>query len=274
MLSGLSAGSESATAPAPEQSLSAKEQSLFPADAAPEVPPSAEDFWGERAAAIHDAVQAPAGGWPSAGAAAADDARTATNAASGSCSSPTHGITRTPVSARGARARYHGLRSRPLAAAACLAILALAGFALALNPLGARTARREVVSGSKLPLASVLSDGVSRALARGLSRIGSPVAPHRALIARSARIRRRVAHTRPISRPMHAATPVASSDIVTAHPTAATYATHETPAAPAYTPSPPPASVSSSAARSSSSSAPVSATGASGALGPIQSPNG
>jgi hypothetical protein len=245
-------------------------QGVFQADAMPDPPPSAEDFWGERAAAIHDALEAPVDHRPSYGGGA--DAGGVADNGSGS-SAPSIG--RGPVSAHRARVRYRGLRSKSLAAAACLAILALAGFALALHPFGARTPRHALGGVSKLPLASVLSNALSRALTRDLPRIGSAAPHHHAAFAGRNRIRRHPVHLRSIAQPVHASTPVLTSGSVGAHPTAA-YASHETSTTPTstYTPSPPPANASSSTARAPSSNASVSATGASGALGPIQSPNG
>lgn len=222
-----------------------------PATATSEPPPSAEDFWGERAAAIHDALQAPADEWPPAAAAGDDPSRAESDA-------------RACVS-------NGGVSGRSLAAAACVAILALAGLATALNPLGGGASRHGAGGGPRLPLASVLNNGVSRALTLELSRIKLSTARPRIRVVGSARARRQRTRSRPISEPVHYTTHAAIS-----HPGVPAYTVRVTPAASAPTdaaetqtsrPSP-------LEARPTSSRSTAPATGASGALGPIQSPNG
>jgi hypothetical protein len=231
--------------------------------ATPDPPPSAEDFWGERAAAIHDALQAPVDEWQPAG--AGDESDSASQAAS-----------RPPLSTNRPRVRHGRRHPRSLAAAACLAVLALAGLAVALNPVGAGTSRRGDAGGSKIPLASVLSNGVSRALSRDLPRIGGTIARTRTRVTGSAASGRHPAHTRPRLKPEHPTTPARTIVAVSLHPAAGAYTARA--ASPAPTPSEtsnrPAPSANSPEPRPTSSSGPVSATGASGALGPIQSPNG
>jgi hypothetical protein len=234
-----------------------------PGGTAADPPPSAEDFWGERAASIHDALQAPADQWPPAGAAPGGD-RAAGNRRDGA--------TRTGRP----RVRYRGRRRRSLAIAACVTLTVLAALAVALNPLGADKARRGGAGGSKIPLASILSNGLSHALAHDVPHIGSAGATTHARVRSARATRRHAAHTRSISHPVRGATPARSGHAVSSQPASAEYTARETPAAPATnnTSASTPAAASSSSSRSASTSAPVSATGASGALGPIQSPNG
>jgi hypothetical protein len=231
--------------------------------ATPDPPPSAEDFWGERAAAIHHALQAPVEGRQPAGTGDEGD-------------SDTEPTSRPPRSTNRPRVGDRIRRPRSLAAAACLAVLALAGLAVALNPLGAGTSHNGAAGGSKLPLASVLSSGVSRALSRDVPRIGGTIARTRTRVTGSAGIRRHPAHTRPRLKPEHPTTPARTTVAVSLQPAAGAYTARA--ASPAPTPTEtsnrPAPSANSPEPKRTSTSGPVSATGASGALGPIQSPNG
>ena len=117
-----------------------------------EPPPSAEDFWGERSAAIHDALQAPA-----------DDPA--------------------PVGAAGTRRPRRSLRTldrRILAiAAGTLAVAAIVLLAISSNFSGPS---RPVV-GSKAGVAAVFGTGISRLMHLGLAKLdisaarNSPRAP-------------------------------------------------------------------------------------------------
>jgi hypothetical protein len=241
----------------PAAPTSEEGESPLAAASTPEPPPSAEDFWGERAAAIHDALQAPS-----------DEPVGAGNEVRSGIGSDTR-----------ARLSHSRFGRRSLTAAACLAILALAGLAAALNPLAGGASQHAGAGGSRLPLASVLNGGVSRALTLGLARITPTTARAHLRAAGAARVRRRVSHARPAPETARDTTSARSTIAVTARSPATAYDARETPAtsAPTHainTPSEPAVRPTSSDAGTPSSSATVPATGASGALGPIQSPNG
>lgn len=225
-------------------------------DRATEPPPSAEDFWGERSAAIHDALQAPP--------------------------DPV-------VASAGARARRR-IRTRPLAAAVGgLAVAVLLIIAVVSTFSGAGRASHPA-TGSKVGVAAVFGGGVSRLLQLGLAKLEVKVPQAKVRHAGQSRTTsakaRRAPHRAPASRPHRRTHPQLSStpavSIDTAHATtttARTYAARShvdtTPATshfdttPTYRSAPP-----SPPSRPAASQATVSSTGESGALGPIQSPNG
>ena len=203
-------------------------------------PPSAEDFWGERSAAIHDAVQSPA-----------EDG----GAASASRTTSPHAI---------APAR------RRLAAASILAVAAATATVIAV--LNAAGPSHRVAAGARLNMAAILTGGVSRIL---------DIGPPPIISAGAAR-----PHPRPVRRVSHHAAVARQSAQASRHqpslpPPATTYAARATPST-----TPPPYHSSQSASRphtgtgrsqastSASSRATVNPTGESGALGPVQSPNG
>jgi hypothetical protein len=100
------------------------------------------DFWGERAAAIHSVVQAPE-----------DDA---------------------PEDPRGAESEKVRSGRRRLAAAAFVGIAAAAALAMFLGGSPNR-----VTSGPRLDIAAILNSGVSRILKGGVPRVVAPTAPPR-----------------------------------------------------------------------------------------------
>ena len=218
---------------------------------AEEPPPTAEDFWGERSASIHDALQAPAD----------------------SIDPPT-----------GTQARRWFDR-RPRAAAvgglAVALVVVIGVVSIVLGPSGAR----RPAGGSKVGVAAVFGSGVSRLLHLGLAELTASVPPNLSARAASRTVRPktvvRTAHRAPATRPTHRAHPQLNSSpavsIDTAHTTTTsprTYAeTSHVETAPTYrsAPSPPPSHPPSQPAASSATASP---TGESGALGPIQSPNG
>jgi hypothetical protein len=218
-------------------------------------PPSAEDFWGERSAAIHSALQAPS-----------DPA----DADLGSAE---------------ARASHLGRVDRRAVAAVAAGLVAAAVTVIALvsTALGPGRASQHV-GGSKAGFAAVFSGGVASILRLDLSRIASArsTAPkvRRASHHQSARTRAHKARSRP--------TPAARSSVperATATPATAAGSSAYQPSItdtttvdssntqvvtqPATRPAPPP-----TASQAGSSRATVSPTGESGALGPVQSPNG
>ena len=214
-------------------------------------PTSPADFWGEQSAAIQSALEAPA-------------------APEGGLAGP-----------GGAPAIRVGRVNRRAAAgvAAALVLLAVAVVAVVSNSSGPHGAPQPL-SESKVGFAAVFSGGVSSILRLDLGRIKAPRvaaskvrrAPHRPSPPKRA-------HTAAQPRPTHSvlsSTHVVAETAPTYH--AATYTsdsanpggtdTHsETPPAPRPAPTPSPS-------RPVASRATVPATGESGALGPIQSPNG
>ena len=227
-----------------------------------ETPPSADDFWGERAAAIHDAVQAPAENRPS----PVPDGRSTQTW-------PNVALRRTR------RNRSRGAAARLAAGAAFLAAAAVAGIVLAGNLFSNGPSPALGPGGPKMPLASVLSNGVSRVLTLDLPRIASS-SSHLAA-RRGARAHLNKSHPRTSAEPAHHTRPAPKRATVTSHSSATAYSAR---VAPATTPpitttntnsqpttSSRPGSTSSA---TSPTAAPVSPTGESGALGPIASPNG
>ena len=225
-----------------------------------DAPPSAADFWGERSASIHDALQAPA-----------DDEAGVPGAAAG-----------VPAPARiPARGR------RRFAVAASLALAAVT-FVVVVVGLSGPSSRE--AGGPRVNMAAVLSSSLSRILESGLAHLDvkaasthAAVDQHRARPARSAQRARpvikrvydtvRYQASPPVTYPVSASADASAAPAVTTihQPTlsAASTGTTET-TSPPTRPAAPPASV--HAARSSPAA--VSPTGQSGALGPIQSPNG
>ena len=212
-----------------------------------ESPPSAEDFWGERSAAIHDALQAPADD-----PAEADAART-----------------------RRPRRSLRGLDRRILGAAGSLAVAVVVLLAVSSSFSG----HDRPTGGSKVGVAAVFGSGVSRLMQLGLAKLdisvprnlaprvdsrGARRTPHRRSAPRTRRSAPKTNH-RQVPH-LHAARPVS---IDTSHVVANYDAARHVDTTPTYRPvqSPLPS-------RPDASPATVSATGESGALGPIQSPNG
>ncbi len=235
--------------------------------AAPDTPPSAEDFWGERAGGLHDALQAPGEDWiradngaPRAAAQAASRARSV--------------AFKRPIGRFAIGSARHlrilaGPRQVVLAGATAVAVAAAAAFVIGLT-LGGSAAPG--ARPADVQATSVLSNGVDRIL-----RLDIPViAPHRGP-AHPASDRHGPAATRVKSRPRY------TPERVRYTPTAATTTTGSHPQVQAATAeaaatNPPPATTNHGVSRPSSTSTesgpPVAATGQSGALGPIQSPDG
>ena len=211
-----------------------------------ELPPSAEDFWGERSAAIHDALEAPA---------------------------DTAGR---PV---GAHTRRWFDRRPRAAALVGLAIALLVVIGIVSTALGPDGARRPA-GGPRVAVAAVFGGGVSRLLQLGIAKLDASVPRNLGTRAASKTARRnplaRTPHRAPapqVAHRVHAqlgSTPPVSIDTTHATtPSPRTYAAaSHVDATPAYrsVPPPPPSRPAASAT--------VSPTGQSGALGPIQSPNG
>jgi hypothetical protein len=224
-----------------------------PRASAPEAPPSAADFWGERSAAIHDAVQAPADDGVEVPARGSEDA-----------------VTRPP------QRSFARLGGRRVAAVTALVVAAVASASLALGLLGPSGSPPYDAHSARLDVGAVLSYGVARTLQHGLAlleasagRVYAPPPDHRTPAIR------RTPRSRQVFKRVHE----------TAHPHPTTSASSVAHASPAAVPSPPPATVptythatdsgtSRVVSRPRSSTASVSPTGQSGALGPIQSPNG
>ncbi len=214
---------------------------------ADESPPSAEDFWGERSAAIHNALQAPA-----------DDPAAVVAA----------GTRRPPRSLR-------RLDRRILAAAGSLAVVAVALVAVSSSFSGPS----RPTGGAKTGVAAVFGSGISRLMQLGLAKLDISATRNLATETGS-RETRHTPHRRsaPRTRPstpkanhpqapqLRSAPPVS---IDTSHAPATYDATSNAETAPSYrsVPSPQPS-------QPAASPAAVSPTGESGALGPIQSPNG
>lgn len=212
--------------------------------ASPAPPPAAEDFWGgERSAAIHDAVQAPAEHWSE------------------------------PAQPRGLR-----LGRRVVVAAAAVGLAIVAATIVLSGGFGVSGSPHRALGGSKVSVAAVLSSGVSRILKLGLPQIDVKASAPRARIAArtGGRARPRPArHTQHLVEAVRVRTAVTSvqpvsSEVAPAAPVS-TYHPSETVT---HTETSSSTDTQSSPVRSTSASAPANATGESGALGPIQSPNG
>jgi hypothetical protein len=243
---------------APQSPVAAPQSQYAPLSL--DAPPSAEDFWGEHSAAVQSALQAPA----------------------------------VPPGANAAEAAVPAIHPRRVArrtlasGAAVLAVaVAVAVIALVSSPSGPGRAPQGA-AGSRVGFAAVLSGGVSSILRLDLQRIHVP----RVATAKAPRPPHRQSSPTPAHQParprptssVRSSTPVVSDTAPTTvassnsyHPTtidtsaAANAGGTDTHAAiPPATRSAQPRSPSQPVA----SRATVSATGESGALGPIQSPNG
>lgn len=216
-----------------------------------DAPPSAEDFWGERSAAIHGALQAPADDAPVAGAPARERHQ--------------------PTSARRTGARR--IRGRPIprrrfAAAASVAAL---GAALVIALLSAASPH-ESSHAARLNVAAILSSGINKILNIGSPRIAPPRKATRARLHsrhfthHARKPPPQVVHHTPSPRPapiyaVRAAPAHAAQVTGTYDPRSAAPQPHLTTRTPAVHSSTP-------------SRASASPTGQAGALGPVSSPNG
>jgi hypothetical protein len=241
-----------------------------------DAPASASDFWGERAASVHDALQAPGEEWVPADSGAAVGSGPAQPAASTSGATPAE-----PSSHLDKRRRFaliHDLRlPRParrrravMAGAAAIAVVGATGTALALSS-GGSTRSGAVVA--KTQVASVLTTGMHRVLSLDLPVISPrPDRTHPAVDRHRVAVARVTSHPRSVPERVHYA-PTATATIP-----AVSHAPVQANTAQAGAVNPPPTTTADSVSRPSTtsnpSSAPVSATGQSGALGPVQSPNG
>ena len=211
--------------------------------AASDAPPSAEDFWGERAGGLHDALEAPA-----------EDRGPAT----ASNGSPSPVVAHTPV--------VHRSRRRRVVVAGAAAIVLAAATAAALT-IGSFGASSPATPGApKAQVASVLSDGMNRILGLDLPLIEPrPDRAHSVAARHTLTVARRTSHPRYVSEPVHYTPSPPTNKAPPSYPSVE--------AAPAQA-APPTDTNSRPASSSSASSAPVTPTGQSGVLGPIQSPNG
>ena len=205
-------------------------------------PPTAADFWGERSAAIHDVVQAPM---------------------DGGAQRPAPAITSHLAAHR------LGLANRRVVAASLVAVAAAAAIVV----LSARSSHRVPV-GPESNTAAILSRSVSRILRIvELPRIMSANRASRPRI----RPGRRLVHPVTLSQPAPEETSHKSSlSLSTSTYAARATSTRPPPSYPSGVSSTrPPANTSRpQSSASNSSGASVSPTGESGALGPVQSPNG
>ena len=232
--------------------------------AASEAPASASDFWGERAASVHDALRAPAADWAGSDA----DAGAAKSAVHPAEPAARRGQPRAHLRTRRLFAWSEALRLRRparrrrvvMAGAAAIAVAAATGVALAFTlggsvPPGPGAAKTQV--------ASVLTNGMDRIL-----RLDLPVTTPRSSRTRAAASRRSVQVRRSTTRPRYVPQPV---HYIPPTPTPSQPSVDAT-TAQAGAGNPPPERGPSST--STTSTASVSATGQSGALGPVQSPDG
>jgi hypothetical protein len=244
-----------------------------------DAPPSADDFWGERSAAIHGALQAPES-W-------AD----VDSAPSGSTRSDGDVTERGSVRVRAVRLprrdrRAAGVAVAALAAAAVAFVVVVPAFRAG----GARPAAGE----SRAGVAAVFSGGISEILQRGLARFEAGLSHDGATFAArsAASTARRAQHRVPAPKPHHKAPQ--SSSTGSSRPHSVAVAAASTDSSSAYRPAgagtydatsedhtstsidtPPARSAPPQApSRSVPTRATVSSTGESGALGPIHSPNG
>ena len=207
--------------------------------------PTADDFWGERAAAIHDVVQA----WE-----------------------PEPRQDATDREPRGTR-RTPRLGRRRLAAVALAGIAGIAAAgAIALLLSGSP---RPNLGGARLNIAAILNTGVSRIEAITPPRIVAVGSVFRAVKSKPHRPSHpnRPSHPKATAVPHHHTTPSPASTYV-AHAQPIYHPTTSQPASHVYTPPPPASHTRRPAASTASSGANVSPTGQTGALGPVQSPNG
>jgi hypothetical protein len=216
----------------------------------PEPPPSAADFWGERSAAIHDVVQAPE--------------------ADATATRPTRRVA--------APAR------RRAAAAAGLAIAAATALALVSVGPGSGGSPNDPAGGARLDVAAVFSSGLPAVLQRGLTLLDGRAVQSATKVGASRRVRsyRRTARPHSVFKRVHdaahrqprATAPAPASTRKTYHPRVMPTSAGSSATGESATPQPSRASSSGRRRPLRSSGAGVSATGQSGALGPIQSPNG
>lgn len=210
--------------------------------AASDTPPSAEDFWGERAGGLHDALEAPA------------EDRGPSSAGDGG---------HDPVAAPAPEVQRRGLRYVVVVAAAAIAVAAAIGVALTIGSFNTST---PVTPAATTAQASVLSDGMNRVLRLDLPIIEPrPDRAHTAVARHTLAVARRTSHPRYVSEPVHYTPSPPTNKAPPSHPSVE--------AAPAQA-APATETNSRPVSSSNASSAPVTPTGQSGALGPIQSPNG
>lgn len=203
-----------------------------------ETPPSPSDFWGEQSAELQSALRGPA---------VRED--------------PDDGPDAAPAIRFG-----HVDRRAMTGVAAVLMIAAATVVALVANSLGPGGAPKPL-GGSKIGFATVFSGGISSIsqLDLGQTAVARVATPKIRRTRHESAPKRSQKHARPRPRPSVSASPRIVSYAATA--SRGTETRSETP--PATTSAPP-----RSASRPVASRATVSATGQSGALGPIQSPNG
>ena len=239
-------------------------------------PPSANDFWGEHSEALHDAVQGPA---TIDGAALVDETAELHGADGG----------HVPASAAGGRIRLagpHWQATRPAALAA--AGIAAAAILLAVVLGAASSPSPSPGSSDREPRSSLLSNVGSAAatplaVVRRMHVAAPDVAAHDRAAAGRAHRRAPTSSSRRLRAHPHASH-ASSPGSASASPTSPTPVTYSPPAAP------PPSTASTTTSNgadgvrneptatavkaSAPHRSPVSPTGASGALGPVQSPNG
>jgi hypothetical protein len=254
-----------------------------------DAPPSADDFWGERSAAIHGALQAPES-W-------AD----VDSAPSGSTRSDGDVTERGSVRVRAVRRPRVRVRAVRLpranrrAVAVALAALAAAAVVFVVVVPAFRTGGARPAAGeSRAGVAAVFSGGISEILQRGLARFEAGLSHDGATFAArsAASTARRAQHRVPAPKPHHKAPQ--SSSTGSSRPHSVAVAAASTDSSSAYRPAgagtydatsedhtstsidtPPARSAPPQApSRSVPTRATVSSTGESGALGPIHSPNG
>jgi hypothetical protein len=220
-----------------------------PSEDTEEPPPSAEDFWGERSAAIHDALEAPAD------------------------------ISDAPV---GIQTRRRFDRKPRAVALGVLAIAFLVAIGIVSTVFGTEGARRPT-GGPRVAVAAVFGGRLSRLLQLGITNLDASVPRNLSTHAATKKVPHNpvphTAHRAPTPRPTHrvhrvhpqlsSATPVPIATTRATTATPSTYAeTSHVDTTPTYRSAPP------SPPSRPAASATVSPTGQSGALGPIQSPNG
>ncbi len=214
-----------------------------PSFAASDAPPSAEDFWGERAGGLHDALEAPA------------EARSPADAGN---RSPGPVVAPTPVVLRAGR------RRAVVAGAAAIVVVAAAGLVLTIGRFDAGTPATPGTP--RAQVASVLSDGMNRILSLDLPLIEPrPDRAHSAVARHTLTVGRRTSRPRYVSEPVHYTPSPPTNKAAPSYPSVEAGPAQAAPVT--DTDSRPVSS-------SNASSAPVTPTGQSGALGPIQSPNG
>jgi hypothetical protein len=238
--------------------------------AACDAPPSAEDFWGERAGGLHDALQPPTENREPDG---AGDAPVHASGAAARTARPLARLLRRlrPAPASGLHAQRSTRRRVIVAGAAAISVLAATGIALTIGVFGESAA--PTAGAAKTQVASVLSDGLNRILSLDLPVTAPrPARAHAAVRRPSLTVGRARSRSHYITEPVHYVPSRATSDAAPPHPSVDAASAQATP------PSPPPSATNYTSNRPASSSnastAPVTPTGESGALGPIQSPNG